>query len=403
MVAVIRLQIWHGACVSDRKLKPLIWLIILVIALIPCMTACNLPQVSAEERTFLNLSLDFLDQFKLPKTQFQETPVGGLSGITYDRQRDLFYAISDDRSEFAPARFYTLKLTLNSTDPQAPKIQTVSVEKVTPITTEDGKPYPKGEVDPEGIALSPLGTLFISSEGVARKEIPPFVREFDLQGRWRRSLVIPKRYLPIFENGKQVQGVGDNIGFEALTLGGISPGAIEPFRLFTATESALTQDVSPDHPQQGASRNRWLHYSIDPDHTLLVSEQLYPMDTPPPGSQSFGLTEILAIDQGGHFLSLERSFGANGFGAKLYQLSMGSATDTTNIATFKGTLPGVQPIRKKLLLDLSQLGLQLDNLEGMTLGPQLPDGSSSLVLISDDNFNPLQTTQLLLLRLKGWR
>ncbi|MDX2229395.1 MAG: esterase-like activity of phytase family protein [Leptolyngbyaceae cyanobacterium bins.349] len=375
---------------------------LLILVLLPLLTGCDLPQVSAEERIFLNLKLDFLSEYTLPKTDFQGAPVGGLSALTYDRQRNLFYAISDDRSDFAPARFYTLNVALDRSTPNAVKLQSVSVEAVTPITNDDGQPYAKGEVDPEGIALSPLGTLFIASEGIASKDIPPFVREFDLKtGQWQRSLPVPKRYTPQLEDGKLVQGVGENLGFEALTLGGISPGAIEPFRLFAATESALTQDLSPEYPQQGASRNRWLHYSVDPDHSLLVSEQLYPMDPPPAGAQYHGLTEILAIDQGGHFLSLERSFGANGFGVKLFQLSIGSATDTTNIENFKGTLPGVQPIRKKLLLDLTQLGIRLDNLEGMTLGPQLPDGSRSLVLISDDNFNPLQVTQLLLFRLSG--
>ncbi|MDX2244179.1 MAG: esterase-like activity of phytase family protein [Leptolyngbyaceae cyanobacterium bins.302] len=385
----------------DRKFRPGTWLALLVMILMPLLTGCDLPQVSAEERIFLNLNLDFLGEYQLPKQKFQDTPVGGLSGITYDRQRNLFYVVSDDRSDFAPARFYTLKMALDSSNPKAPKIQKIDIQSVTTITNEDGKPYPKGEVDPEGIALSPLGTLFISSEGIAPKEIPPFVREFELQtGQWKRNLVIPKRYAPKLEQSKLVQGVGDNLGFEALTLGGISPGAIEPFRLFTATESALTQDASPDHPQQGASRNRWLHYSIDPDHSLLVSEQLYPMETPPEGALYHGLTEILAIDQGGHFLSLERSFGANGFSVKLFQLSIGSATDTSKIETFRGALPGVQPIRKKLLLDLTQLGIPLDNLEGMTLGPQLPDGSPSLILISDDNFNPKQVSQVLLFRFR---
>lgn len=387
---------------SDRKRQPIAWLILLVILVMPLLTACDLPQVKAEDRIFLNLNLDLLSEGRLTQTTFQDAPVGGLSGITYDRQRNVFYAISDDRSDFAPARFYTLKLNLDAADPKAPKIQSVTVEEGTPILTEEGQPYPKGEVDPEGIALSPQGNLFISSEGVAGKGIAPFVREFDLKtGQWKRSLPLPERYVPKLEGGKLVQGVGENLGFEALTLGGISPGAIEPFRLFTATESALTQDASPEHPQQGASRNRWLHYSVDPDHSLVVSEQLYAMEAPPEGAQFHGLTEILAIDQAGHFLSLERSFGSNGFAVKLYQLSIGSATDTIRIENFQGTLPGVQPIRKKLLLDLSQLGIRLDNLEGMTLGPQLPDGSRSLVLVSDNNFSPMQVTQFLLFRLRG--
>lgn len=385
---------------SDRKFKPAAWLIALLL-LLPLLTACDLPQVSAEERTFLNLSLEFLDDYSLPKLKFQDTPVGGISGIAYDRQRNLIYAISDDRSDFAPARFYTLKLAIDSTDPKAPKIGQVTVESVTTITNENGKPYAQGEVDPEGIALSPQGTLFVSSEGIAPKGIAPFVREFNLQtGQWRRSLSIPDRYTPKTKDGV-IQGVGDNLGFESLTLGGVSPGAIEPFRLFTATESALAQDVSPDRPQHGAARNRVLHYSIDPNHALLVSEHLYEMEPPSKGAMFHGLTELLAIGQGGHFLSLERSFGLNGFSVKLFQLSSGSASDTTNIEQLTGSLPSVQPIRKTLLLDLAQLGIPLDNLEGMTLGPRLPDGSSSLLLVSDDNFSAQQSTQFLLFRLKG--
>lgn len=399
------LWVWQPSIqdwIAARSLKN--WFLSLIILLVGLTTtACDLPQVSAEERMFLNLSLDFLSEYQLPKLNVQNTPVGGLSGITYDRQRDLFYAISDDRSDLAPARFYTLKLALEATDPKTPKIKQVTVEDLTLITDETGQPFAKGTVDPEGIALSPLGTLFISSEGVARDRIPPFVREFDLQtGQWKRSLPIPERYKPSTKDG-QPQGVGDNLGFEALTLNmsGGSTVAIEPFRLFTATESALMQDSSPEHPQQGASRNRMLHYSVDPTHSLLVSEHLYPMDPPVPGATFHGLTELLAIDQGGHFLSLERSFGLQGSTAKVFQMALGGASDTSMVDSFKGSLPGVKPIQKKLLLDLNQLGIAIDNLEGMTLGPRLPDGSPSLVMISDDNFSPNQVTQMLLFRLGG--
>jgi len=54
------------------------------------------------------------------------------------------------------------------------------------------------------------------------------------------------------------------------------------------------------------------------------------------------------------------------------------------------------------VLDFSTLDLPvaaIDNLEGMTLGPPLPDGSTSLWLLSDDNFDDDQTTQVWLFRL----
>jgi hypothetical protein len=37
----------------------------------------------------------------------------------------------------------------------------------------------------------------------------------------------------------------------------------------------------------------------------------------------------------------------------------------------------------------------LDNVEGMTLGPVLPNGQQSLVLVSDNNFSATQFTQIL--------
>jgi hypothetical protein len=107
------------------------------------------------------------------------------------------------------------------------------------------------------------------------------------------------------------------------------------------------------------------------------------------------------VDTGGHFLSLERSYGLLGASAKIYQVATGAATDTSGIATLKGDISRIDAVKKKLVLDLSTLGIYLDNLEGMALGPRLPDGSQSLVLVSDDNFSDTQLTQFLLLRLKG--
>lgn len=377
---------------------------IMIICLAGFLTACNLPQVSAEDRLFLNLSVDFLGAYQLPTTEFAGTRLGGLSALTYDRQRDRIYALSDDRSEFAPARFYTLKLELDTSQPDTVRLQQVNVEKVTILKGEDGNPLAKGTLDPEGMVLSPLRSLFVSSEGVASQGILPFVREFDLEtGQWQRNLPIPERYNPLTTDQQPSQGVQDNLGLEALTVspGGYGNTEVEPFRIFTATESALVQDADPSDSEQGA-KSRLLHYMVEKGRSLLISEHLYLLDPLPEGANMSGLVELAAIDQGGHFLSLERSFGLTaGFGAKLFQLASGSATDTSTIASLKGDLKGVEPIRKKLLLDLSDLDIDLDNLEGMTFGPRLPDGSQSLLLVSDDNFRDQQVTQFLLFRLVG--
>jgi len=384
----------------------------LAIALLVLLTGCSLPQVSVEDRLFLNLAVDFLGAYELPPQTIEGVPLGGLSGLTYDRERDRFYAISDDRSDRGAARFYTLLLTVKQDEPPSPtadtapaapiKIDRVTVEKPTLLLAEDGVPYPSSTIDAEGIALSPRQTVFISSEGVPVDGILPFISEFDLAtGQWTSSLPIPAQYVPrIVDN--QPQGVQNNLGFEGLTLGGSSTsgGYREPFRIFVSAESALTQDLNPATPNQVVPI-RLLHYLVSEGLPLLLSEHLYFPDPTPQGTGYAGLTEILALDQGGHFLSLERSFDPlSGVSVRLFQMAMGGATDISSIVSLKGDLSAIQPIRKKLLLDLKDLGIRLDNLEGMTLGPQLPDGTQSLVLVSDDNFNPAQITQFLLFRLR---
>ena len=383
-------------------------LFVLAIALLSFLTtACSPPQArTAEQRTFLDLSLDFLGEYQLPKMTFKDTVVGGLSALTYDRQHNKFYALCDDRSQFAPARFYTLGLSLKGTDTGEISIETVDVEDVTFITDENGKTYARGSLDPEGIALSPKGTIFISSEGVASQGIAPFIREFDRKtGQQQQSLPIPERYLPN-DNTKKEQpprGVQDNLGFESLTFepGSLAAAGGDPFRLFTATESALFQDSLPPGSEQ-KTRIRLMHYLIgNIARPMVVTEHVYLLDPPPSGATSNGLTELMTVDTGGHFLSLERTHGLLGAGAKIYQLAMGAATDTSGIATLKGDISRIEAVKKKLVLDLSTLGIYLDNLEGMTLGPRLPDGSQTLVLVSDDNFRDTQLTQFLLFRIKG--
>ncbi len=366
------------------------------------LVGCSIPQVSAQERMFLDWSLEFLDAYQLPKQSFAKTPVGGLSGITYDRQRDRFYAISDDRGDFAPARFYTLKLNLNSEIPTAPRIENLEVEAVTFLTAEDGKPYPRGEINPEGIAFAAPNSLFISSEGVSDRGIPPFIHEFNREtGQFVSALPIPQSYIPDGKGSEQTVGVQDNLGFESLTINprGFGDATVDPFRIFTATESPLQQDQDSTNPEQPVI-NRLLHYLISDGPPLLIGEYAYPMSQDPHWSLIHSLTELLALDPGGHLLSLERSFGFLGYKVQIFQINLGGATDTSSIPSLIGLENKVQPVQKNLLLNLEDLGITLDNLEGMTLGPRLPDGSQSLMLVSDDNFNADQVTQFLLFRLK---
>jgi hypothetical protein len=144
-----------------------------------------------------------------------------------------------------------------------------------------------------------------------------------------------------------------------------------------------------------------IHFNIGAGKPFVVSEHMYVVE-PEPINGGNGLVEILALDRGGHFLSLERAYYSETgrLNGKIFQIAVGGANDVSAIDRLGGNLPGIQPIRKKLLFDLQDLGIRIDNVEGMTLGPRFADGSPSLIIVSDNNFNDRQVTQFLLFKLK---
>ena len=382
--------------VSDRIKRFSSKYLLISVYILFTLTSCSLPQrVSATERMFRKFSLEFVDYYQIPKATFKETKIGGLSAINYERQQDKFYVLSDDRSQLAPARFYTFRLKVEQTN-DGIKIASFQPENVTFLQDEQGN-YQAGSIDPEGLALSPRNTVFISSEGNPTENIEPFIAEFALDtGKKISNVRIPQRYLTGKEP-EQPQGIQENLAFESLTINSVGLPQ-DPFRLFTATESALLQDKSFAKEEQ--ARIRFLHYVINPiGNPVLVAEHLYLLELAPTEVISNGLTELIALQTEGYFFSLERTFGFTGAGAKIFQVVVGDATDTTNIASLRGNIAQTRPLKKQLLFNLEDLEIELDNLEGMTIGPRLPDGSQSLLLISDDNFNDQQISQLFLFRL----
>ncbi|MBZ8182605.1 esterase-like activity of phytase family protein [Oscillatoria salina] len=376
--------------------------LLLSLVLLISLTACSTNRLNAQERIFLDLKLEFLDEYQLPKSNFNGTKVGGLSAIAYDPASSNYYVISDDRSNFAPARFYTFNIGFNQKDLDKIGIEKVDIKNVTYLRNENGQTYPAGSVDLEGIAVSPKRTIFVSSEGIPSQQIAPLIAEYDIEtGKLLSKLRLPQRYLPN-ETDKQDEpprGVQDNLGFESLSLNPNGLAASDPFRLFTATEAALLQDKIALNPET-SDRLRFLHYVIGPvGSPLLLAEHLYLLEPTPKNTIANGLTEMSAIEPEGFFLTLERTFGAIGAGAKIFQVVIGNATDISGVDSLKGELGELQPLKKKILLDLSELGIYLDNLEAMTLGPRFRDGTQSLILLSDDNFRDNQVTQFLLFRL----
>ena len=54
---------------------------------------------------------------------------------------------------------------------------------------------------------------------------------------------------------------------------------------------------------------------------------------------------------------------------------------------------------KKLILNMDDLGIFIDNIEGLTFGPKLTNGNPSIIFVSDNNFSDKQKTQVLVFEL----
>jgi hypothetical protein len=344
----------------------------------------GVPRTPADRPGLAPLAFELLGVAELAKTTpLDQAPVGGLSALAWQPATGLWYALSDDAGdEEAPPRFFTLRLELADGRLGDGDVEVVGT---TPLADAGGRPFAPHSVDPEGMVLSSRGTLWISSEGAADRGIPPWVREVGLDGVTRRELALPEHYLPAGE-GDARRGVHHNLAFESLTL--TPDGA----RLIAATEAALAQD-GPPATFGGPSPARVLVF--DAATGRVVAEHVYVVEPVPRraaaegGAEIAGLVEMLALEDG-RLLALERAFVAgHGNTVRLYETSLAGAGAVSGEAR----LPrDVRPMPKRLLLDFADLGVPLDNVEGMALGPALPDGRRTLVLVADDNFSRHQRT-----------
>jgi hypothetical protein len=332
-------------------------------------------------------SIEFRGQAIIPTgTTFAGTQVGGLSSITYDAARDVFYTISDDPQD---TRYYSVRLRVAD---GALRNGDVRFTGVTRLRAPGGGPYAPTSIDPEGLALTKDRELVVTSEGYANTLVDPFVRRYSLDGRFLADLDVPPAFRP---NAAHTRGVRQNLGFESA---GVSrTGGF----LFTGTENALVQD-GPAATLTNTSPSRIMRYNL---HTGRLDRQwVYVTDPIKEPSSVFsvnGLVELLPRNNE-FLISMERSFsvGAPGTGnsIKLYNVALPGATNV-NGAESIADLRRVRPAAKTLLFDLDTLGIPLDNVEGLTFGPRLRDGRQSLVLVSDNNFAASQFTQFLLFAL----
>lgn len=317
------------------------------------------------------------------------TVVGGLSGISYDPQRQIYYVISDDRSKKAPARFYTFRLSLSDNgidDATCTGAYSLRDRSGAVFNSLDSDSHPPVvPPDPEGIAFDAgRQRLYWSSEGERITDrqpvlLDPWVRIAGLDGNFQGEFTLPAN----LKMSAQHTGPRRNLALEGLTL---APSGAS---LFAAKEDPGYQDGPlSDGDHQVLTRIT----KFDVATTAPTAQYAYPMEPPGRGVDRNGVSDLVALSDT-TFLVLERSTAIPPV-VRVYRAEIGPATDVSALPSMHGA--ALTPMSKSLAIDLSATR-PLDNIEGITLGPRLPDGRQSVVLVSDDNFASTQITQFVLL------
>ncbi|BBC95882.1 esterase-like activity of phytase family protein [Streptomyces griseofuscus] len=300
-----------------------------------------------------------IDRFSdaLDKTTYNGTFVGNFSALAVDRDGSL--AALEDRSQLFDLDARTLQ----------PK-------SAVHLADENG-----ADLDSEGLVIDRDGTRLITSE------VEPSIRRYSRDGKILDRLPVPSALL-VAPAGRATS----NQTFEGLTL---LPGG---HTLLASMEDPIAGDSADLVRFQTWTRTKG-------DHFRLAAQYAYRIDA------GLGVPEVQATPDG-RLLVLERGFTAGvGNTVRLYLADPRHATDTSGIENLTGQ-SGVRVMKKTLLADIADcpsLGATaketqpnplLDNIEGMAVTGRDRTGRLKVVLVSDDNQNPVQITRFYYLRVR---
>ncbi len=393
---------------------------------------------------------------------FDKTKVGGLSGLAYDAITNKLIAVSDDPGFNNPSRLYGLDVDLSGdislkffSQTQIKTQSSPDIKKEVYMDPRDlrspTKPVLIHNIDAEGVALLPNDLMAISSETQIQGETS-YIRLYKRDGTYVSDIETPKKFLPreelktytnkwteyVWEDDpnckpkevtieithkdgsvetkhetkpcaqiqvqrqrssnwsklEKVAGVFPNNVFEA--LGSVTGKDI----LFTANESPLFQDSVKDKRLV-----RIVKLVREKNTYVPAGEFLYNLDN----KEGNGLVDILPITED-RLLILERRFSNNSrrITAQIFEVNLRGAKDYSEIDSLSKEVKeeDLFVLKKQLLINMTDIlpllpdsFRTIDNLEGMALGPKLPNGKQSLILVSDNNFSKQQLTQFIILEL----
>jgi hypothetical protein len=338
--------------------------------------------------------LTLIGAYEAPKgLAIDGAPFGGISGLDYDRASGSWLMISDDRSDKAPARYFRARL-----DYDAGGVRGLRLEASTPLRREDGTTFPAtgpGErADAEALRVDPLnGQIVWSTEGDPERGFQPAVRRMDSRGVVLATLPLPA---DLAFDPAGLSGARPNKTLEGLSF---SP---DGRFLWLSMEAPLIQD-GPVSSVSATGLTRIIRADREGRVVAQYAYRLDPVQAATARRSDNGVSEILAIDDN-QLLVLERSGvetapGRFAYYCRLYVVEVGAAQDVAGRASLQQGV--VHPLAKRLLVNFTRLtGVPSSNLEAMAWGLNLPDGSRTLVLAADDNFDDNARSQFLVFKVR---
>ncbi len=345
-------------------------------------------------------NLNFIGEYTIPHNKsFKETTIGGLSGIDYDRKKGLYYLLSDDRSRINPARFYTAKIYISQMG-----IDSVQFLDVLSLLQANGQSFPSIKenhalsIDPEGIRFNAnTGQLIWTTEGdriiIEGQQTlltNPSINISNVHGQLEGTFPLPPSLvMQHIEKGPRQNGALEGIAFN---------------KYFTKMYIAIEEPLYEDGPRADVIGDSfWTRiYQFDmgtKQNTAQYAYQLEAVAYPPSTKGAFkinGISEILFIANN-QLLVVERSYSTGRLGCtvKVFIADFSNAQNEITVNSLKEN-PPVKPMKKRLLLNMDDLEILIDNVEGVTFGPDLPNGHKTLIFITDNNFQSFEKTQFLL-------
>ncbi len=354
-------------------------------------------QKGAIKNTISHLKL--LGEYDVPHNEpYKGTTIGGLSGIDYDKDHNVYYMICDDRSAINPARFYTAKIFYGGKN-----IDSVVFVNVTTLLQKNGTAYPDSKTDPahtpdpESLRYNPKTQQMIwTSEGeriVRGKDTVlenPAITIISADGKYIDTFPLPENlHMRATEKGPRQNGVLEGMSF-----------ANNYKTIYVNVEEPLYEDGPRAEPTDNNAYVRIYRYDMaTKKNTAQYAYKLDPVAYPASPATAFminGIPDILSVDED-HLLVLERSFSTGRLPCtiKIFMADLKGATEISKNTSLIKT-PAAKPIAKKLILNMDSLGVYVDNVEGVTFGPVLPNGHKTLVLVADNNFQLFEKTQFFL-------